>query len=172
MKNLLCIFLSVLSFLSFAADVYVEGYTRKDGTYVKGHYRSAPNNKTSDNFSSYGNVNPYTGKLGTKRFNERSQHSYSYDNSQKNNRSVERAMLTGKCSTNDGENFSIEFNNHVLIAKGKYTARRSESDSNAWALYFNKGYSYYLGNLNGDKMPVKVKNKWGLNTRGVCTIYG
>ena len=48
------------------ADVYVQGYTKSDGTYVQGHYRSSPNGTTSDNYSTKGNINPYTGEYGTK----------------------------------------------------------------------------------------------------------
>lgn len=48
------------------ADVQVKGYTRKDGTYVTPHVRSSPNGTKSDNYSTKGNVNPYTGKAGTK----------------------------------------------------------------------------------------------------------
>jgi hypothetical protein len=44
--------------------VYVKGYTRKDGTTVKGYYKTAPNSTINDNFSTVGNVNPYTGKAG------------------------------------------------------------------------------------------------------------
>ncbi len=47
-------------------SVSVRGYTRKDGTYVRPHYRSAPNGTSSDNWSTRGNVNPYTGEVGTK----------------------------------------------------------------------------------------------------------
>lgn len=46
---------------------YVNGYTRKDGTYVAPHYRSNPNSTQRDNYSTYGNTNPYTGKTGTKK---------------------------------------------------------------------------------------------------------
>jgi len=46
------------------ADTYVQGYTRKDGTYVQPHYRSSPDKSRSNNWSSKGNVNPYTGKKG------------------------------------------------------------------------------------------------------------
>lgn len=35
-----------------AADVYVDGYYRKDGTYVRPHYRSAPNDNKWDNYGS------------------------------------------------------------------------------------------------------------------------
>ena len=46
------------------ASVYVNGYTRNDGTYVQGHYRSFPNHTRMDNYSTKGNYNPYTGKAG------------------------------------------------------------------------------------------------------------
>ena len=49
------------------AQVYVNGYTRSNGTYVPGHYRSSPNSNQRDNYSTYGNTNPYTGQRGTKR---------------------------------------------------------------------------------------------------------
>jgi TPR repeat protein len=60
--------LFAISFCSFEADaaVHVGGYTRKNGTYVAPHYRSAPNHTKADNYSTKGNVNPYTGKAGTK----------------------------------------------------------------------------------------------------------
>lgn len=55
-----------LSSAAFADDVYVRGYTRKDGTYVAPHHRSAPDGDTSNNWSTRGNVNPYTGQPGTR----------------------------------------------------------------------------------------------------------
>ena len=44
--------------------VYVKGYYRSDGSYVPAHYRTAPNQTPWDNFSTVGNVNPYTGEVG------------------------------------------------------------------------------------------------------------
>jgi hypothetical protein len=71
MKKVLALFL-LLSFVSFShnayADTWVNGYTRKDGTNVRGHFRSDPDGDVSNNWSTYGNVNPYTGKAGTKRY--------------------------------------------------------------------------------------------------------
>jgi hypothetical protein len=51
---------------AFAADTYVRGYTRKDGTYVQPHYRSAPDGNRLNNWSTQGNMNPYTGQPGTR----------------------------------------------------------------------------------------------------------
>lgn len=47
------------------AQTYVAPHIRSDGTYVQGHVRSAPNGTSSDNYSTRGNVNPYTGQAGT-----------------------------------------------------------------------------------------------------------
>ena len=52
--------------IALAQDVYVQGYFKSDGTYVQPHYRSAPNSNTLDNWSTRGNVNPYTGQRGTR----------------------------------------------------------------------------------------------------------
>ncbi len=52
--------------VAFARDVYVRPHVKSDGTYVEGHYRTSPNNSNMDNFSTRGNVNPYTGQTGTK----------------------------------------------------------------------------------------------------------
>ena len=49
-------------------DVYVHGYFRGNGTYVQPHYRSAPDSTPYNNWSAYGNTNPYTGKAGTKHY--------------------------------------------------------------------------------------------------------
>ena len=49
------------------ADVRVRGYYRNNGTYVQPHYRSNPDGIRSNNWSTRGNVNPYTGKRGTRR---------------------------------------------------------------------------------------------------------
>ena len=48
------------------ADQYVQGYFRSDGTYIAPHYQTAPNNTKLDNYSTRGNVNPYTGQPGYK----------------------------------------------------------------------------------------------------------
>ena len=49
------------------ADVHVRGYYRSNGTYVQPHYRSDPDGNRSNNWSTYPNVNPYTGRRGTRR---------------------------------------------------------------------------------------------------------
>jgi len=58
--------LALLATSAFA-DNYVRGYTKSDGTYVAPHYRSEQNSNRSDNYSSQGNTNPYTGQRGSQR---------------------------------------------------------------------------------------------------------
>ncbi len=48
------------------AAVRVRGYTRSNGTYVQPHYRSNPDGNFNNNWSTYPNVNPYTGSMGTR----------------------------------------------------------------------------------------------------------
>lgn len=50
---------------SEAKSVWVKGYYRKDGTYVRGHYRTAPDGNPYNNYSFPGNYNPNTGKVTT-----------------------------------------------------------------------------------------------------------
>jgi hypothetical protein len=45
----------------------VSGHVTKNGTYVAPHHATNPNSTKSDNWSHKGNVNPYTGKEGTKQ---------------------------------------------------------------------------------------------------------
>lgn len=58
------------SFGQNSDDVYVNGYYKKNGTYVESHYRTSPNNTKEDNYSTKGNVNPYNGKKGYKTGDE------------------------------------------------------------------------------------------------------
>lgn len=52
---------------SFVSAQYVNGHYRSNGTYVNGYHRTEANDTKKDNYSYYGNVNPYTGKRGTHR---------------------------------------------------------------------------------------------------------
>ena len=47
------------------AQTYVQPHVTHNGTYVQGYMRTAPNNTKMDNYSTQGNVNPYTGQAGT-----------------------------------------------------------------------------------------------------------
>jgi hypothetical protein len=46
-------------------SVGVRGHTTRSGTYVAPHHRSAPDGSKLNNWSTKGNVNPYTSKRGT-----------------------------------------------------------------------------------------------------------
>lgn len=69
MRNVgLAVVVSLLSGFAALANppVHVNGYEKKDGTYVEPHERTAPNRTKDDNWSTKGNENPNTGKEGTK----------------------------------------------------------------------------------------------------------
>ena len=44
----------------------VQGHTTSSGTYVQPYVATNPNNTQRDNYSATGNVNPYTGAVGTR----------------------------------------------------------------------------------------------------------
>lgn len=62
----------IISFIFFwllgnAQSVRVKGYRKKSGTYVVSHRKTKSDHTQRNNWSSTGNINPYTGKKCTKR---------------------------------------------------------------------------------------------------------
>ena len=51
---------------SLSAQTHVRAYTIKKGTSVAPSVRTIANNTQRDNYSTRGNLNPYTGKAGSK----------------------------------------------------------------------------------------------------------
>jgi len=60
----------ILALATFSYAGWVNGYLRSDGTYVQGYYRSDPNDTVKDNYSYKGNINPYTGEIGTNYYRD------------------------------------------------------------------------------------------------------
>lgn len=55
--------LILIPFNCFAGDVYVSGHYR-NGVYIPAHYRSENDQNPYNNYSTQGNINPYTGEEG------------------------------------------------------------------------------------------------------------
>lgn len=51
---------------SYPGSHATSSYVRGNGTYVAPSHATNPNSTKADNWSTKGNVNPYTGKAGTK----------------------------------------------------------------------------------------------------------
>lgn len=66
MKKLLIALLILTPTIAHAKSTRTRGYIKKDGTYVAPSHKTTPNSTKADNYSTKGNVNPYTGKSGTK----------------------------------------------------------------------------------------------------------
>jgi hypothetical protein len=71
MKRILRLFAILFFGFQLHAQVHVRGYTRKDGTHVQPHMRSVPDHNPYNNWSTKGNVNPYTGAVGTRSITPR-----------------------------------------------------------------------------------------------------
>lgn len=48
------------------SSTYVAPSVNRNGDFTGGHFRTTPNNTQSDNYGTRGNVNPYTGNVGTR----------------------------------------------------------------------------------------------------------
>lgn len=58
--------LALVSVPAFARGSHeVSGHYRSNGTYVQPHMQTNPNETKLDNWSTRGNINPYTGREGT-----------------------------------------------------------------------------------------------------------
>ena len=67
MKKLLTLIAACLTIgTASAQSVYVSPYFKSNGTYVGGHHRSKADGNFYNNWSTKPNVNPYTGRIGTK----------------------------------------------------------------------------------------------------------
>jgi hypothetical protein len=72
MKRLIFLIIVVVSILipalvqaQWGRDTQVRGYQRQDGTIVQPYHRTLPDNNQFNNYSTQGNINPWTGQRGT-----------------------------------------------------------------------------------------------------------
>lgn len=133
-------FIIILQFLineiAFA-QVYVKGYYRKNGTYVQPHYRSSPNSTKLDNWSTKGNINPYTGIAGTKNVYENNSNTY--------DAIIQTKIYSGALNNN------LNHETNVNIYNSEYSPLYNEYDE-LWGykkLYYND--EYYIGYWFYDK---------------------
>ncbi len=82
--------------------VKVDPYLKSDGTLVKEHYRTAPDNSFYNNWSTVGNFNPFTGKEGTKTHpSSTSSSSINYYNTDLNFYSTKNSSFSNSFSSYD-----------------------------------------------------------------------
>jgi len=120
-----------------SSDVWVNGYTRKDGTYVQGHWRSTPNGNPYDNYSYPGNTNPYTGKTATGNPDTYLRNYYVKSNTL-NVRSGPSKKYHVINSLNYGENIEVLETSNQNWTK----VRTSYFDSNTFETKYKIGYVY------------------------------
>jgi hypothetical protein len=94
MKSILFVLLALFWVSHAFAQTQVDGYYRKDGTYVAPHYRSSSDSTVKDNYSYKGNSNPYTGEQGTNYYKKSSTSDY-YDPSGWSGSSGSRTKSSG-----------------------------------------------------------------------------
>jgi hypothetical protein len=145
-----------------SSDVYVKGYVRKDGTVVPGHYRSAPNSTNRDNFSTKGNVNPYTGVRGhidpdNKRYN------YSTNSTPAQKRSVNSTRYYGNSYNNGNTITTVNESKKTLNKASKINAQPyiiKSVDDTLKAHYFYALEKRWLGLENNIKFGIGYGNSY------------
>jgi hypothetical protein len=66
MKHIIIAMAAALSCAAFAqGQHYVAPHMTRNGTFVEGHFQTNPDSSLQNNWSTQGNVNPYTGQAGT-----------------------------------------------------------------------------------------------------------
>jgi hypothetical protein len=107
MRSLLFILAFVFTcVLTYAqSQTYIKGYTKKDGTYVQGHFRQTPNSTNHDNWSTTQKINPHTNENGSRAKD------YS---SQANNYGAGQTIYTGP---NGGQYYINSKGNKVYVPK-------------------------------------------------------
>jgi uncharacterized protein YgiM (DUF1202 family) len=132
--------------------VWVEGYYRSSGTYVNGHYRTAPNRTVNDNYSTVGNLNPHTGKRG---WLPRDGHANPYETQSK-------TSTTGQDSRE----------REITVPTTSYPARSTTPVTSAIGSNPYLKPSSYLGTSTGSidvsdlsKLPLRYVNTTRLNVR-------
>ncbi len=119
MKKILIALIVFILIPSLCFAGWVNGYTRKNGTYVSGYYRSDPNNTVTDNYSYKGNTNPYTGKKGTNYY--RNDPSSAYYGTSSSRRTLKRRSR-GTYSNNSSS----------LNSSGSFKGNNSKSNAFSW----------------------------------------
>ncbi|MGB0864377.1 MAG: hypothetical protein ACPGXZ_15745, partial [Saprospiraceae bacterium] len=132
--------------------VYVKPHYR-NGQYIKGHYRTAPNSTNRDNFSTRGNINPYTLEPGKIAPDNKPVPTYSYPSYSPSN-SYSNYNLNNSYSPNTNNNYNSynsnkKFNKYSLKSNERaiYYSNGTEVfgviDPNEVARFSYKEYTYY-----------------------------
>ncbi|MDP4559500.1 hypothetical protein [Kosakonia cowanii] len=154
LSYLILIFSALFSLCAYpkGGGVHVNGYFRSNGTYVQPHYRSAPDHNFYNNWSTRGNINPYTGKMGTKEYPKNS-NSYKYTT--KPSRRFSTSIPTATAPAFVGSNsptkqYAYPGEDFMEIQKKKDIQR---------ALYWKrKGYNFDPNYTTSFMMDQKVKD--------------
>ncbi|MCX5831345.1 MAG: hypothetical protein NT140_05590 [Deltaproteobacteria bacterium] len=152
-KSIIFLSLVLLSFIvlghiveargrSSGGSVSVRGHTRKDGTYVAPHMRSAPDGNFYNNWSTKGNINPYTGAEGTR---------VTPPNSYKNSDGVMSPSETINYNTESGGNLNE-------TSSSNYLDKSKRGDIERARYWKDKGYDFDPNRMSSYSMDNKVKD--------------
>lgn len=177
MKHIFFILTAIVTpFISLAqrksnSDVHVKGYYRDNGTYVAPYYRTVPNSTNIDNFSTIGNINPYTGKNGTIQPNQSStNYSSSYHKPYFDNNLDRNELLSKQYYNTTIDVFSCSAIYDKPEETGKQIEQACKGKVTLLSQYNEKYYKVKYENIFGFmevrwiKLPSTNSNNYDTNT--------
>ena len=159
--------------------VRVRGYYRSNGTYVQPHYRTAPNHTNWDNFSTLGNINPYTGQRGW----------ITPDNNQQLElyqgwQTAKKANTNTTCSSLNCNHKSLIYSSGYYYKTAQHCVEHAPQCSNPTCSepklieYSSNKYQQYCDehehtciNTNCHKLAVKDQYSYGAQQTYLCTLH-
>ncbi|SNS84064.1 hypothetical protein SAMN05421640_1468 [Ekhidna lutea] len=162
MKNLVTLLYFILCPILLVAQVnsthvYVNGYYKSNGTYVSGHYRTSPNSTNRDNFSTIGNVNPYTGKSGWIT-PDNNTYDYTYTNTYSNHSTNSSNSNNSGYTSNSSYSYKTEWKasetGYNFYYKGNNVSTTNEWKGNDLVVYYDN-YAYLLPDYGDNKDGIK-----------------
>lgn len=145
MKTLFFLF---FGYISFAQDVWVEGYTRNNDTYVDGHYRTSPDNTANNNYSTLGNINPHTGEWGTKP----RESSYYYDVNYMGSTNPLASITPAPVSKIESDYYQSEATHIETTSSNRDTSYQSGYSQNYKDYLYEKEHPQPLKDFEDDKV--------------------
>ena len=165
MRKVFFLLFSVLLSNLLFSQVYVKGYTKKNGTYVEPHYRSSPDKNPYNNYSFPGNTNPYTGKTSTGNPDTYLDNYYNKNKSSVGSysTSIPQSTYSSNYEDNSSRLYQQTYNGSSFIISNNYLEKRFPTQISIDRIMYQvlnmDNEEFYLTNMNSIPLGyLKIRN--------------
>ncbi|TXI99718.1 MAG: hypothetical protein E6Q35_02285 [Chryseobacterium cucumeris] len=157
MKKIFIFLIILLSVYNYS-QVSVQGYYRKDGTYVRPHVRTAPNSTVTDNYSYRGNYNPNL------------EYNTTVPRSSSSSSSPSTSTYNYYDNSSSSINYDKEWVNGYYRADGTYVNGYYRKKKKATTSYSNNSTYEYYNKSNSSYSNKKYVNTTNVNFRATPEV--